>query len=762
MQHIGAVPAETRGDRRAVVRMGADVPGQGQQPQGSVEVHGRRCPALGQARALGLVLRRDLHIGTKAADLQPDRLLARRIDTQFPVAIVRAAVRCRAVLQLPGEAAGLPVRAADKGPELAQLDAQLADTAARADARVLAVAQVGEDPGAEILVEHVNDIADALVSDLADLAVEARPELPHQDLPVQFAGRDQVELAFQFGGEVVFDVALEEVRQEGGQQTALVVGNEPVLVHVHIAAIPQHGDDGGVGGGAADAQFLHLLDEAGFAVARWRFGVMLVRPRLGHCGRRAFADRGQAAAVLVTGGVVEPFLIDPQIAVELHNLARGAKARAVIGRRQVDGGALDPGGLHLAGSHPLPDQFIEPCQIALEPQGLRSASQVGGTDGLVGLLRVLGLVRIIARLFRNIGLAELVGDDAAGLLDGFGRGLHPIGPHVGDQAPIVVNALIQLLGGLHGSLGGKAQLPGGFLLQGGGGEGRGRRALAGLGLHRGDGEATGFHRFPRGHGRGLVGQVELAEFLALVLHQPGEEGVGASGDVGFHRPVFLGDEGLDLLFPLDDQPQGHRLNPTGRAGSRQLAPQYRREREPHQVVQRPAGEIGVHQFLVDFPRVFHRLGDGGLGDGVEHHPLNLGPLDRLLAPQLVQDVPGDGLAFAVRVGGQDQTGGPLHRVGNVGQPLLRLGIGIPKHGEILVRLDRSVLGGEVADVPIGCQHRVAGTEILVDGLCLCGAFDDDDVHSTCRVEGWLALQQGEAAEARKWVRGGGCVNRAVA
>ena len=71
---------------------------------------------------------------------------------------------------------------------------------------------------------------------------------------------------------------------------------------------------------------------------------------------------------------------------------------------------------------------------------------------------------------------------------------------------------------------------------------------------------------------------------------------------------------------------------------------------------------------------------------VEDHPLDLGALDRLLAVQDLQQVPADRLALAVGVGGQDQGVGALERVGDVVQPLGGLGVDLPTHGEVVVRL----------------------------------------------------------------------------
>ena len=202
-------------------------------------------------------------------------------------------------------------------------------------------------------------------------------------------------------------------------------------------------------------------------------------------------------------------------------------------------------------------------------------------------------------------------------------------------------------------------------------------------------------------GAGLIAQVELGQSFALMLHHPGEKRVAAGRDVGLDRPVFLGLEALDLDFSVDHQAQGHRLHPSGRSRSRQLAPQHRRKREADQIVQSAAGEVGLDQLHIDITRVLHRLGDGGLCDGVEHHPFNLRALDGFLLLQNLKYVPGNGLTLAVGVGGQDDAFGALGGVGNVVQTLGGFGIDVPQHLEIFVGLYRSVLSRQVADMAVG-------------------------------------------------------------
>ena len=145
------------------------------------------------------------------------------------------------------------------------------------------------------------------------------------------------------------------------------------------------------------------------------------------------------------------------------------------------------------------------------------------------------------------------------------------------------------------------------------------------------------------------------------------------------RPVFPGDEFLDFKLAVADEPQRHRLHPAGRARAGQLAPEHRRQREADQIVERAAGEIGVDQRAVDLARVLHRLRHRLLGDGVEHHALDRLRLQRVLLLQHLQHVPGDRLALAVGVGGEDQLVGALDRAGDVVEPLRRLVVDLPEH-----------------------------------------------------------------------------------
>src|SRR5690606_39546336 len=49
------------------------------------------------------------------------------------------------------------------------------------------------------------------------------------------------------------------------------------------------------------------------------------------------------------------------------------------------------------------------------------------------------------------------------------------------------------------------------------------------------------------------------------------------------------------------------------------------------------------------------------------------------------------------------------------------------HREVRVRVDGALLGHQVADVTVGCEHLEVAAEIFLDGLGLGGRFNDDEI-----------------------------------
>jgi hypothetical protein len=135
-------------------------------------------------------------------------------------------------------------------------------------------------------------------------------------------------------------------------------------------------------------------------------------------------------------------------------------------------------------------------------------------------------------------------------------------------------------------------------------------------------------------------------------YEPGGEGLAALVQVGIEGPVLAPDESLDLLLALDDHAQGRALDAPGGQAALDLLPQQRREVEAHQVVQRAPRLLGVDQIEGQAAGMLDGLLHRPLCDLVEHHALHVLVVQHTALLEQLVEVPGNGLALAVRVGGQ--------------------------------------------------------------------------------------------------------------
>ena len=283
---VGTKAAHAREDRLAVFRRQSDFARQRQQTERlfEIDVVGRN--AFRNAGAFWLLdflflfallrLRRldllaELQIGPKAAATQRHLKAGDRVFAQHLLALNAVGTG----RDLPREIAIRIIRTADEGAEASGLQRKLAGIALRALPARRAVGVLRENMRLEQIVERVEHDAVAHFLDLVDRADELTPELGKHRAPVDRAGGNLVELFFEAGGEIVFDVAREETFQEGDDDAAFVFRNEPLLVDADIAAVLQHLQDRGVGRWPADAELFHALDQRGFREARRRLGEML-------------------------------------------------------------------------------------------------------------------------------------------------------------------------------------------------------------------------------------------------------------------------------------------------------------------------------------------------------------------------------------------------------------------------------------------------------------------------------------------------------
>ncbi len=450
----------------------------------------------------------------------------------------------------------------------------------------------------------------------------------------------------------------------------------------------------------------------------------------------ALRHRREAARFIVVGRFVLAFLIKSEKAIEFDHLAGCAQfdaARARLGH-DVDRGPLEFSGFHLARDRAIPDQFVEPRLIAIDIFGnfRGRAAGAGGSHRFVCFLRVFRFIVIFPRRSRDVFLAVVVVEHGANVSNCFGRQVDAVGPHVGNQAggfAVDFYTFVEPLRQSHGDRRGEAELAACFLLHGRGCEGRRRIATGRFRLDRRHLEHSVFKIAGERLRLGARTNIEALNFLSVGADQARfEDLVAWCRQLGKDRPVFFGDEFLDFELAVAHKTQRDGLHATGGAGPRQLAPEHRRECETDEVIKGAAGEIGIHQCAVDLAWMPHRLGHRLLGDGVEHDALDLLVLECLLLLEHFEHMPRDRFTFAIRVGGEDQLVGILQGVGDVIDPLLRLRIDLPKHAEIVIRVDRAVFRGEVADVAKRGQDLVAGAEVFIDRLRLGWRLDYDNIH----------------------------------
>src|SRR4029077_2720086 len=325
MTHEGSEAAESCGDRLAGFGMRTNDARRRQQFERQTEVDVGRRDILRNARALRLFLVRvilllaELDIGAKAPRLHDHVATALRILAQDAIGA------CFAVGgQRTGVTAFRVVGATDKGAEFSGLEVEATGAAARTLPGVAAVLARGVNVWPQHVVERIQHLGYPQVLDLVHRADEVAPEILQHLFPGNLVVRDAVELFFEAGGEIVFDVAREEIFKERNHDAAFVLAMQALLFKPDIAAVLQHLQNGSVGRRPADTELFHSFDERGFREARWRFGKMLGNGEFPALEGFALAHGGKPAAVLVLF-VVMTFLVKREEAVELDHLAGRAK-----------------------------------------------------------------------------------------------------------------------------------------------------------------------------------------------------------------------------------------------------------------------------------------------------------------------------------------------------------------------------------------------------------------------------------------------------
>ena len=203
----------------------------------------------------------------------------------------------------------------------------------------------------------------------------------------------------------------------------------------------------------------------------------------------------------------------------------------------------------------------------------------------------------------------------------------------------------------------------------------------------------------------------------------------------FHAPISCRDELHSLALPLHHDAHGHALHTPCRQLGPDLFPKHGRDFKPVETIQHSSGFLGFYQTDVYIAGFFNSVADGRLGYLVEHHALDFHIGGRR---KLFQQMPSDGLAFSVFVGGQID---PIHAARQLLEAVDVLALVFVDHidgFEVVVHIYAEarprlafVAGryfgcglGQVADMTDGRLHDVVVAQVARDGAGLGRGFDD--------------------------------------
>jgi len=185
-----------------------------------------------------------------------------------------------------------------------------------------------------------------------------------------------------------------------------------------------------------------------------------------------------------------------------------------------------------------------------------------------------------------------------------------------------------------------------------------------------------------------------------------------------HRAVMTWDEGPNRPFALDDEAEGHRLDPPSRRTWGNQAREEWREFVPNESVEDAPCLLRIHEIEVDTPWLTERLEDRPLGDLAEGDapPISFGNLESL------GNVPRDRLPLPVEVGGEPDRLRTLRRAPDVCEATLLLFDDLVVRSEPVLYVDgqapqplRRLRGGWVpllapwalrCSAPLGCPPRL--------------------------------------------------------
>ena len=402
-----------------------------------------------------------------------------------------------------------------------------------------------------------------------------------------------------------------------------------------------------VGRRTAYALFLHRAYERRLRIAGGRLRELLIRHHLVEVHLLPLAETRQGI-IYLRALFILCLLVYRRVAGEFHLgiICAESAARAL----RLYGDAVIYRVCHLACRKAAPDQAVQPVLLLRQilTQKLRRKIYIRGTYGLVRILRA-GLGLEMAGCCRAVALSVARCDIRARRAERLVRKTQRVGTHVGDETHAALSAylhaLIELLRDGHGAARRHAEAARRLLLQRGGDERRRGRLLLFAALDGLYDERRALHRLYYLVDFGFAVQLRLFAALAVKARSKAA-GILPAVEICVEKPVFLADEVLYLLFPVNHHARRNGLHTACGKSCLYLAPQKRRELVAHYSVEYSSCLLRVDQVLIYRARVPYAVSNDFFCDLVEGHPLCF----LVVQPEQLLQVPRYGLALAVRVG----------------------------------------------------------------------------------------------------------------
>ena len=197
-------------------------------------------------------------------------------------------------------------------------------------ARIAAILARGEYMRGEDFVNLFKHFGDAQIGGFGQGGAEIAPETVQHVLVIGVTRADLIQLVFQIGGKVELDIFAKVICEEYGDKAAFVLWNQAALVFSDVIAVLNRRDDRGIGRRAANAKFLHSLDQRGLGIAGGRLGEMLFRGDIGFGRSLARHDLWQAGVVIIGNRIIAAFFVDRDKSLKQNHLAGGAQGDLAI------------------------------------------------------------------------------------------------------------------------------------------------------------------------------------------------------------------------------------------------------------------------------------------------------------------------------------------------------------------------------------------------------------------------------------------------